>query len=105
MQSCWLKVTQLAAVYIFLVQIPLSLAKRRQVALTYLDFPIFGWFLGYSFVLGLQHWRGVRDVGQGGCLGLGRVGYHCGRRINVHIDVICWGILGGAGSGRLDVCL
>lgn len=86
------------------VQIPPSLANRKQITLTDLDFPIFWWFLGYRFVLRLEHWRGVRDVDQSGCLGLGRVRYHCGRWLNIHIDVVCWGILGGAGFGRLDCC-
>lgn len=51
-------------------------------------------------VFRLQHRGGVRDVNQAGLLNLGRVRHHYGRRLNIHIDVICRGLLGGADGPR-----
>lgn len=61
-----------------------------------LSFSIFWWLLGCRFVFWLQHRGRVRDVNQVGCLNLGWVRYHCGRRLNIHKDMIFRFLLNGA---------
>ena len=65
-----------------------------------LSFAIFWWLLVCRFGFRLKHRRWVRDVNHAGWLNLGRVRYHGGRRLNIHIDLICWRLLGGAEGSR-----